>query len=36
MEHQYSTFRGTSNKGGYRIVQWYSSGPGFNFKIDAF
>ena len=36
MEHQYSTFHGTSNREDYRIVQWNSSGPGFHLKIDPF
>ena len=36
MDRQYSTFHGTSNRGGYRIVQWNSSGPSLNLKIDAF
>ena len=36
MEHQYSTFHGTSNRDDYGIVQWNSLGPGFHLKIDAF
>ena len=35
MEHQYSTFHGTSNRDNYRTVHWSSSGPGFHLKIDA-
>ena len=35
MEHQYSTFHGTSNRDNYRTVQWNSSEPGLHLKNDV-